>query len=616
MAMSAHNASSVKAVRRGIAAALLIVVAALAYRLILRRPPAPPPKDEAAGAQKIDRKEGIEHREYKDGKVWADLRADRFYLGDDGQNHLEGAVEITDYGRGDGRETRISADAVAYDRAMTRFTVSGHVRVRGGGLVFETDALVYDKTRRIYAAEKGGGFSSDALAGSARTVEYAEEKDEIRLSGGFRLEVKPGAGPASAVELSGDSLTYDRAARSGVAAGRVRLSGDDAEGAGEALKFALSDDERFFRVATFVKDADCVFRGGAGRGASRAVRAANVRIISAPGSFRASRVEAEGGCVLTLSAPPEPPGTVRAERARLEFAGDGTLAGWTAEGGARMNVDEGTDAAREAAGERITYSGHDGLLTVSAGGGGTARLENARFRVEAPEVALEAGRKDLRASGGVRCLLKPRPASAAVGFFSRGEAVFVTARSLRSADGGGRLRFEGEARAWQDDASLQAAELEVVEGTGEVTGRGGVSAALPWPSKDPAAARRVEAGGEEMAYSPVGRTVLFRGRGFVRAPRARLTADAVTIVLLEGKTALKDLRAGGGVVVFLDRYEGRGREAVYDPGAEMLVLTGAPVLVEKGGSATRGDKLTFQLADDKILIENKGQGRSITDIKS
>jgi len=31
---------------------------------------------------------------------------------------------------------------------------------------------------------------------------------------------------------------------------------------------------------------------------------------------------------------------------------------------------------------------------------------------------------------------------------------------------------------------------------------------------------------------------------------------------------------------------------------------------------TNGDKLTFRLADDKILIENKGQGRSATDIKS
>ena len=614
--MSARDAFSVKAVRGGIAAALFILLAALAFRLIVRRTPAPAPKDEAAGAQKIDRKEGIQHREYKDGKVWADLRADRFYLGDDGLNHLEGAVEITDYGRGDGRETRISADAVAYDKDMTRFTVSGHVRVRGGGLAFETESLVYDKTRRLYVADRGGGFSSDALAGSARTVEYREEKDEIRLSGGFRLEVKSGPGPSEAVGLTGESLVYDRAARKGVAEGRVHLASRDAEGTSGLLGFSLSDDERLFRVASFEKAANCAFRGGPGRDARRAVEAAVVRVISAPGSSRVSRVEAEGGCRLTLAVPSEPSGTVRAPTARLEFDGEGKLAGWTAEGGVTMSVDEGTDAAREAAGETISYSGPDGLLTVSAGEGGAARLENARSRVEAAEVALEAVRKDLRASGGVRCLLKARPGGAAVGFFSGGEAVFVTARSLRSAGGGSRFRFEGEVRAWQDDASLQAAELEFTEESGEVTGRGGVSAALPRPSKDPGEGRRVEAGGEEMAYSPAGRTVQFRGRGFVRVPQARLTAETVTVALLEGKKEIRDLRAGGGVVVFLGRYEGRGGDARYDPEDETLVLTGAPVLVEKGQGATRGDKLTFRLADDKILIENKGQGRSITVVKS
>jgi lipopolysaccharide export system protein LptA len=597
-----------------IVAALLVLVAALAFRFMPHRKPPAVRNEEAAGTQAIDRKEGIRHREYKDGKVWADLRADRFYLGADGKNHLEGAVEITDYGREEGRETRISADAVVYDKEMTRFTLSGHVRVAGGGLVFETAALVYDKTRGLYVAEKGGAFSSDALAGSGRIIEYNEKSDEIRLAGAFRLEVKPGGAAPQAVELNGDSLVYDRTARKGVAEGRARLVSGDAEGTAERLTFALSDDERVFREASFEKSAKCVFKGGPGE--RRTIEAAAVRIVPAPGTSRASRVEAEGACVLTLVAPSGPSGTVRADRARLEFADEGKLAGWKAEGGARMSVDEGKDAAREAAGESLSFSGPDGLLTLSAGTGEAARLEDARSRVEAREVGLDATAKDFQASGAVRCLLKSRPGGVPVGFFSGGEAVFVTAGLLRSSDGGGLLRFEGEVRAWQGEASLQAAALEVVEGTGEVRGRGGVSATLPWPAKDPAEKRSVEAGGQDMTYSPSGRTVLFRGAGFVRAPRARLTAETVTISLLEGKKELKDLRAWGEVVVSLDRYEGRGGQAVYEPGAETLVLTGAPVLVEKGRGETKGDKLTFRLADDKILIENKGQGRSITDIKS
>ncbi len=614
--MSAPDATAVKAVRLVIVAAFLVLAAALAFRFIPRRTTPAATGEEAAGTLAIDRKEGIRHREYKDGQVWVDLRADRFYLGPDGRNHLEGAVEITDYGRGEGRETRITADAVVYDKDMTRFTLSGHVRVGGGGLVFDSEALVYDKTRGVYAAENGGAFSSDTLAGTGDRVEYDEKGDVIRLAGGFRLEVKPEDAAAKSVGLSGDSLAYDRAAHRGLAEGRARFVSGEAEGTAGTLKFVLSDDERLFREGVFEKGAKCVFADGPEGRERRSVEAPTVRIAAAPGTSRVSRVEAEGGCVLALAAPSQPSGTVRADRARLEFADGRKLVGWLAEGGVRMSLDGGPDPAREAAGETISYSASDGLLTVSAGKEEAARIEDARSRVESREVAVDPAGKEIQASGGVRCLLKPRPGGAPMGFFSGGEVVFVTAGSLRSSDGGGRLRFQGEVRAWQGEASLQADALEVVEATGEVSGHGGVSATLPWPSKDPVAKRSVEAGGQDMMYYPSPRTVSFRGRSYVRAPRARLTAETVAITLVEGKRELKDLRAEGQVVVSLDRYEGRGGQAAYDPAAESLVLTGAPVLVEKGRGETKGDKLTFRLADDKILIENKGQGRSITDIKS
>jgi lipopolysaccharide export system protein LptA len=135
--------------------------------------------------------------------------------------------------------------------------------------------------------------------------------------------------------------------------------------------------------------------------------------------------------------------------------------------------------------------------------------------------------------------------------------------------------------------------------------------------RDPASGeRRIEAGGDEMTFSPAGREIAFQGKGIVRIPGARLSAATVAISLVEGKKAIKGLRAAGGVVVSQGNYEGRGEEAQYDPATDTLVLTGNPVLVEKGKGASRGDKLTFRLGDDRILIENKGQRRSITVVKS
>ena len=42
---------------------------------------------------------------------------------------------------------------------------------------------------------------------------------------------------------------------------------------------------------------------------------------------------------------------------------------------------------------------------------------------------------------------------------------------------------------------------------------------------------------------------------------------------------------------------------------------GNPVLIDKDRGITRGDKLTFCLADDRILVENKARERSATVIK-
>jgi hypothetical protein len=41
-----------------------------------------------------------------------------------------------------------------------------------------------------------------------------------------------------------------------------------------------------------------------------------------------------------------------------------------------------------------------------------------------------------------------------------------------------------------------------------------------------------------------------------------------------------------------------------------------PILTDDKGGSARGAKLTFDLADDKILIENEGPGRAATVIRS
>ena len=612
--MSARDAFLVKSARLWIVVALAVVLAAIVFRFASRRPRVSGPVSQKAvpEARKVDFKEGIRHMEYKNGKAWADVRADRFFLGEDGLSHLEGSVEIVDYGRTDGRVMRMSADKVAYDKDMVRFTISGRVKVGDGELSFGSDFLDYDKNLGEYRTNRGGTVTSEHLAGSGRTFVYLEASDEIRLSGGFHLEVRKAGGTSRSGDISGDSLVYSRTGKTGRVDGRARVISGEGDGTSDLLTFELTDDEGNFKRLTFEKGAKCALVTSGDKPSNLLIEAVMVRVRSAGETSRVAGVEAKGNCRLTLAVPADSAGRIEAGEVRLAFDKDGRLDGWTAAGDAAMSLDQTDGGVNDFSGETISFSRQTGVLAILAKEGETARQESAGYRVEAPSISLETGSKTAGASGGVRCLLKPRAESGPAGFFSRAASLFITSRSMTSFGAERRYRFEGDVRAWQDDGSVQAGELEVMEGTGEVRGRRGVTVVLAGADSGASGGRRIEAGGAEMTFSPSDRLISFAGGGNVKVPGARLTAATVSVSLLEGKKVIRDLRAGGGVEVSQGRYEGRGGEARYDPAADTLALTGSPVLVEKGKNASRGDKLTFRLGDGKILIENKGQGRSIT----
>jgi lipopolysaccharide export system protein LptA len=614
--MAARDASApVRFARRATAVVLVALVAVVAWFLVVRRPRPAPETPDAAGptGQKIDRKEGLQHLEYKDGKVWADVRADRLYLGDDGMNHLEGSVEIVDYEGEGGRRIRISADTVVYDPGMVHFMISGHVRIDSGDLSFESASFEYDKSLKLFRTDRGGVLASDGLSGSGREFAYAEDGAELRMSGGFRLEIKEGGASSGTAVISGDTLRYRREEKAGTVEGRARASWEKGEGEADRLGFRLSEDGRFLSSSTFEGRARFLFRDGASR---RAVEAGSIGIRMFPGSPRVAEAEAREECRLAADGPGESSARVRAGVLSLAFGREGQLKGWTASGSAAMSLEEKSGEKRDVEGEEVSCQEEPRSLAVRGGAAGAARIESEDSRIEAATIELEPGQGNLKAAGGVKGLMKARPDAAAIGFFSRDEPVFVACERMSSSDGGRRASFEENVKLWQGEDSLLAGSLEVLRETGEIRGRGAVRAGFPRPRAGASEEGRVEVWGKEIEYSPRERMAAFRGGASVRMPEASLSAAAVFVDLGREGRNIRSLRAEGEVAVIQGDCEGRGGRAVYDPDADTLTLTERPFLVEKNKGASRGDKLTFHLGDGKILIENKGQGRSITVVKS
>ena len=615
--MSAQRATALVRLARLAAVAVIVILAAvLVVRLAGPRgvPPSavvqPPPEDRT-----VDLKERVRHQEYKDGRLVADIHGASFFLGPDGRNHLAGSVEVVNLGPAGETVSRLSADEVVYDPGSLRFTVTGHVRVEAGGVVLEGDAFEYDKTAGLFETTNGGRFSSKTVSGSAPEIAYREDMDELRLGGGFLAEILEAGRTDQALALSGRSLIYSRRGRRGRVEGRASIQSPDLHGTSGSVSFVASGDEAGLDTVVFEDAAKVVFGGttpsGDGRGEIRSDRI-TVTFSRDPSGLA---LVTKSRTALLLRSGADRTVTVSAPAFLLNiFRGDISPT-WSASGGIRAEVTAAGRPGRTLEGEEAVFDGAR-ILHVSGRSGRPAVADSAEARIEAPSisVATETGRT--LATGGVAGVLKTGEEGRGVGFFSRGDDVAFSSNIIELRPEISTSFFAGQVVARQGTDILRAEELELAGDVGRMSGGGGIAITLTQAAEGRAPARTIELGGQEMAYRPDLRTLTLSSKAFVRLPEAGLEAESISAVIGRDGRTVESFSAGKGVTVSKGGYTGKSEAAAYLASTDRITLTGHPVLTDEKGGSARGGKLTFDLADDKILIENEGSGRATTVVRS
>lgn len=617
--MSAQNASAaVRFARLAAAVALVAVAAVIVVRLAGRRgalpaaPVAPPPEGRI-----VDLKERVRHQEYQDGRPVADVRGDRFFRGPDGRNHLQGSVEILSLGPAGETVSRLSAGEVVYDPGSLRFTLTGGVRVEAGGVVLEGDAFDYDREKGLFETKATGRFASKTMTGRAGTLFYTEAADEIRLSGSFEVGLAVAGRPDEALDVSGDSFVYARRERRGRVEGRALIKSAEFRGTSEALSFVASADESGFESAVLEGAARAVFGGEPAAGsAGGEIAAERIELDFGRGPSAVRSIRTAGPAVFVVRSATGEKNTVFAPAGAAELGDDGGLAGWTASGGVRIEAAAPGGSVRALEADTAAYDAAKGALLLAGASGRPAIADSSEARIEAGSISVGPGLGDLEASVSALCIFKPGEGRTPVGFFSTAKAVSASCNRLTFRGGTSSVSFAGNVRVWQGADVLRAGELDLSGDRGEMRGRGGVEAGFAEAGTAEASGRRVEAGGREMTYRSGPRALVLTGQAYVRLPPARLEAGTVSVVMGRDKDGAESLEAAANVVVTKDRYEGRAAAASYRSMTRQLVLTGRPVLTDGKGGSAKGAKLTFNLADDKILIENEGPGRATTVVRS
>jgi lipopolysaccharide export system protein LptA len=608
----------------GAVGSLGVILVIVAAHFVLKRPAAVEPKAGAApqatapGAE-LDRKEGIEHVIFKGDRGKIKVKADKFYAGDDKLDHLEGNVEVVDYGQTGGQELTVTADKVDYDQDLTFFKVSGGAKVRDKDSVFESSAFDYDKTREIVRTDQGVVFTSNRLDARARNFLYKKRAATLEFGGDVAIELRPRLATSFPLSVRGQSFIYRRKAKSGRIDGSVRMTHGKSRGSADTLVFLLSDDEQQVKalsltgsaVATFFRDA-----AGESGGAGQDIRADEIRMVVFPDAQVVSRLKAKGGCVLKLELEAGAQDEIMADTVVIYFDRLGELKDFTASGSARMSLGGGKDAERRVRGDSVVYAKKSDVLKADGGAKAPARIDSDRTEVEASSISVGMGSGDMNASGGVKLVLKPVEDGRAVGFFSKDKPVFITCRDLTYAKEKKSFAFREDVRIWQEKDVVLAKEFDILEESGAVSGRGGVKASFTHKPKDKPAEERLEIAADLMNYVPRSRKIAFEGSCGLTTAALRMTSTSLDVRLKDEGSEMDRLLARGKVVIIQEGKEGRGEDAIYDLKADTVVLTGNPVLIDKEKGVTEGDKLTFHLGDGRITIENKERDRSATVIKS
>jgi len=595
---------------------LLLILVVISFYFITRskRPPDYPPESRQITQQKIEKKEQVVHSEVKGERENFRMRADKHYLGEDGKNHLEGKVEIIDFGQEEDKNVYIYGEEVIYDKKLNHFVLKGQSKVKYNNLIIESDFFDYYKKKEVFKGSKGVRFSSRRLTGYAKEMVYSLKQESLVLRKRVRLQLRPES-DALPLIIKGSRVHYGREKKTGKVVGKVKLSQGKNKASAHSLEFVLDEDEEEVKNITLRGSAKASLVGEEEEG-PKEINADEIHLEGFKELSRVSSLKATGNCRYNSSTPSGSSLFVQGESLFFLFNRDGELERFDASQKVRMIEHwEDTGEERVMEGEEMSILGKTSVLQIRGSDKLRAKVSSQDNEIQSEEITIDLEHDNLDAKRGVKVVFKGREGKKSLGFFSKEQAVFISAQEMRYRRAKKRFLFNKDIKVWQKKEMLLAEELTILEESGEVDCRGGVKSVFVHKMKERKGEERLEISAEKMNFHPEKNLIAFEEKSSLQVRNIDLRAQSVSVHLEEGGE-IKSIVAQGKVRIVQEAIEGMGESADYDLEKETITLTGDPVVVDKDRGMTRGDKLTFHMGDGRITVENKERERSVTVIKS
>lgn len=252
------------------------------------------------------------------------------------------------------------------------------------------------------------------------------------------------------------------------------------------------------------------------------------------------------------------------------------------------------------AGDRIILTTDPGWQATVVSDGNTLKAKQIEFSPRA---------QTAKATGAVIAQLVSRskgtgPSADVTNLFPTSKPVFVNADELFMRQAQKLAQFSGNVKAWQDQNTVIAQEMQV-QGNGDaVVARGNVRTMLYNTGADPAARKTpMQTSSEQLIARRTERRIELVGKVSVQDETRNLKAEKATLFLDENRKVQR-MEADTNVLMSesASGRKGSGNRAIYHVDKKLIYVYGKPATISDPKGNLAGEEIVFDLARDRVQI--------------
>lgn len=252
------------------------------------------------------------------------------------------------------------------------------------------------------------------------------------------------------------------------------------------------------------------------------------------------------------------------------------------------------------------------ILTTDPGWQATVVADGQTIKAKQIEFSPRAG--TARASGAVIAQLVSKgkaggPSADVTNLFPAGKPVFVNADELMMRQAQKIAQFTGHVRAWQDDNTILANEMQV-QGNGEsVAARGNVRTLLYNTTSEgkPASAEArktpIQSTSEQLIARRNEKRIDLLGKVTLVDESRTLKSEKATIFLDDNRKIQRmEAETNVNVVEGATGRKGSGNKVVYQVDKKMIYMYGKPATMSDLRGTLSGEQIVFDLTRDRVQV--------------